>query len=157
MAMSPPSITTKRPEWVFYTPYTVRVKTSNISRVTLTLRRSWSALRTVGLDTVLHDETLVLSLLFFTRPRGNHCSFSSGNFSFQNARGWVSLFSRYMHTSLSCVVVCLLEIGQHPQEEEVNERSAYRQILGLPAVHLMALFIFVYGGYISAKTFPALS
>jgi len=51
----------------------------------------------------------------------------------------------------------LLEIGQHPQEEEASERSAYRQILGLRAVHLMAFFIMVYVGYVSAKTFPALS
>ena len=123
----------------------------------LTLRRSWSVISTVGLDTVLHDEALVLSLLFFARPRSRQCSFSSGDISFQNTRGWVSLFSRYHAPSLSCVVECLLEIGQHPQEEEANERSAYRQIFGLWTVHLMASFIMVYGGYVSAKTFPTLS
>ena len=68
-------------------------------------------------------------------------------------------FSRLVgsaHISLSCVVECLLEIGQHPKEEEASEHNAYRQIFGIPAVHLMAIFMFVYGGYVSAKTPPAL-
>ncbi|KAF9653480.1 MFS general substrate transporter [Thelephora ganbajun] len=41
---------------------------------------------------------------------------------------------------------CLLEIGQHPEETESGEHSAYRQIFRLRAVHLMAFFILIYVG-----------
>jgi len=78
-------------------------------------------------------------------------------FRFKTQDGGFPCLFDTMHASLSCVVECLLEIGQHPQEEEANERSAYRQILGLRAVHLMAFFIMVYVGYVCAKTFPALN
>lgn len=60
-----------------------------------------------------------------------------------------------VHTSLSCVIECLLEIGQHPKEEEVSEHGAYRQILGLRAVHLMAFFIMVYVGYVFCEGSPS--
>ena len=92
MVMSPPSTTTKKREWVFYTPYTVRVKASGLLNV-LTSRRSWSALRAVGVDPVLYHETLVLSLLLFTRPLSHLRGSRNGSVSSQNTRGWVSLFS----------------------------------------------------------------
>lgn len=41
---------------------------------------------------------------------------------------------------------CLLEIGQHPEEAERSEQSAYRQIFRLRAVHLMAFFSLIYVG-----------
>ena len=49
---------------------------------------------------------------------------------------------------LTCVVECLLEIGQHPEEAEASERSVYSQIFRLRAVHLMAFFILIYVGYV---------
>jgi fucose permease len=45
-------------------------------------------------------------------------------------------------------VECLSEIGQHSEEAEVSEHSAYRQIFRLRAVHLMAFFILIYVGYV---------
>ena len=78
-------------------------------------------------------------------------------FRFKTQEGGFPHLVGTIHTSLTCVVECLLEIGQHPQEAEASDRSAYRQILGLRAVHLMAFFIMVYVGYVSAKNFPALS
>jgi hypothetical protein len=50
----------------------------------------------------------------------------------------------------------LLEIGQHPKEAEASEHSAYRQILGLRAVHLMAFFILIYVGCVSYEEFSGL-
>lgn len=41
---------------------------------------------------------------------------------------------------------CLLEIGQHSEEAEGSEHSAYRQIFRLRALHLMAFFILIYVG-----------
>ena len=52
-----------------------------------------------------------------------------------------------MYIRLSCDAECLLEIGQHPEEAEGSEQSAYRQIFRLRAVHLMAFFILIYVGY----------
>jgi len=78
-------------------------------------------------------------------------------FRFKTQEGGFLCLIGTMHASLSCVVECLLEIGQHPQEEEASERSAYRQILGLRAVHLMAFFIMVYVGYASANSFLVFS
>ena len=82
MVMLPLSITTKKSEWVFYTPYTVRVKIFGLLTVMLTLRRSWSVFCAIGLDPVLNHEALVLSLLLFAWNRGFQCSSSSGNISF---------------------------------------------------------------------------
>lgn len=55
--------------------------------IALTLRRSWSVFRAIGLDAVLHNEVLVLSLLLFTWPRGRQRSSSSGGIPFQNTGG----------------------------------------------------------------------
>lgn len=57
-------------------------------------------------------------------------------------------------TQLSRFVECLLEIGQHPKEAEASEHSAYRQIFGLRAVHLMAFFIMIYVGCVFCQGFP---
>ena len=72
-------------------------------------------------------------------------------FRLKTQEGGVSGLMDTANTSLNCVVECLLEIGQHPQEEEASEHSAYRQILGIRAVHLMAFFIMIYVGYVSMK------
>ena len=52
-----------------------------------------------------------------------------------------------MTVRLSRNTECLLEIGQHPEEAERSEQSAYRQIFRLRAVHLMAFFSLIYVGY----------
>ena len=84
MVMSPPSTKTKKSEWAFYMPYTVSVKTYGPMGIVLTPRRSWSVLRAVGLNAVLHDEALVLSLLLFTWDRSHQCSSGNGDIPFQN-------------------------------------------------------------------------
>ncbi|KIM81491.1 hypothetical protein PILCRDRAFT_71905 [Piloderma croceum F 1598] len=41
---------------------------------------------------------------------------------------------------------CLAQIGQAPQEQGTSQRSKFRQIFGLKAVHLLAFFNLVYVG-----------
>jgi len=53
----------------------------------LTPRRSWSVFRAIGLDAVLHNEVLVLSLLLFTWPRARQRSPSDVDIPFQNTGG----------------------------------------------------------------------
>ena len=77
-------------------------------------------------------------------------------FRLKTQEGEFSRLVGTVHTSLSCVVECLLEIEQHPREEGVSEHSAYRQIFGLRAVYLMAFFIMIYVGYVFCERFPNL-
>lgn len=148
MGMSPPLITTKRFEWAFFMPYTVSVGTCDPPNFVFTPIRSRSVLCTVGLDPVFYHEALVLPLPFFVGHCGHQRSSCDGDISFQNTRGWIFRLSGAVNVFLSCSVECLLEIGQHPEEAEENEQSAYRQIFRLRAVHLMAFFILVYVGYV---------
>jgi len=53
-----------------------------------------------------------------------------------------------VNAQLSYIVECLQEIGQYSEEAEASEHSIYRQIFRLRAVHLMALFILIYVGYV---------
>ncbi|KAJ7646022.1 major facilitator superfamily domain-containing protein [Mycena polygramma] len=41
---------------------------------------------------------------------------------------------------------CLAQIGQAPEEKGESEESHFRQIISIKAVHLLALFLFVYVG-----------
>lgn len=148
MAMSLPSITTKKFEWVFYMLYTVRVETRSLLRTMLTSRRSRSILCAIGIDPVLYNEALVLPLLLFTWPRNRQCNSSNGDISFQNTRRWVFTLSPGRGCLAGCTVECLLEIGQHPEEAEASEYGVYRRIFRLRAVHLMAFFILIYVGYV---------
>lgn len=76
-------------------------------------------------------------------------------FRFKTQEGRVSCLACIAY-AYGVVVECLLEIGQHPEEGETSERSAYSQIFGLRAVHLMAFFILIYVGYISHQEFSGL-
>lgn len=157
MDMLPPLIITKRFEWVFCMPYTVSVGTFNLLGFVFTSTRSRSFLRTIGLDPLLYNEALVLPLLLFAGHCGHQCSPGNGGVSFQNTRGLVSRSPGTMNVLLSCGVECLLEIGQHPEETEADEHSAYHQIFRLRAVHLMAFFILIYVGYVFRQEFTRLS
>ena len=86
MAMLLPSITTRKPEWVFYMPLMVRVKTHGLLSITLTQTRSWSVLRAAGFDTVFHHEALVLPLLLLAWRRIHQCNPGDGDIPFQNTR-----------------------------------------------------------------------
>ena len=76
-------------------------------------------------------------------------------FRFKTQEGGFSCLVRIIH-AYSSVVECLLEIGQHPEEAETSERSAYSQIFGLRAVHLMAFFILIYVGCVFYEDFSRL-
>lgn len=93
MGTLPPSIITKKSEWEFYTPYTVRMGSSSLLSISFTPNRSRSVLRTVGLDPVLYHEALVLSLPQFAV----HCDHQRGSgnsgISFQNTRTWAPPFT----------------------------------------------------------------
>ena len=155
MGMSPPLITTKRSEWVFYMPYMVSASISDLPSSTFTPIRSRGVLRTVGLDPVLYHEALVLPLFIFVGHCGRQRTSCNGGVSFQNTRGWVSSLPGTVNVLLNFVVECLLEIGQHSEEAEADEHSAYRRIFRLRAVHLMAFFILVYVGYVFRQSSPS--
>jgi len=78
-------------------------------------------------------------------------------FRFKTQEGGLSRLAGATKNYLSCVLECLLEIGQHSEEAEASEHSAYRQILSIRAVHLMALFILIYVGYVSCENSSDLS
>jgi hypothetical protein len=149
MVTSPPSTTTKKPEWAFYMPYTVRVKTSGIPGIVLTpegLGAFSAPLVSTQFSTMEHWSyhyfsslglavaSAVLAMVIFRFKT------QEGRFS-RSVRGTVNAW-------LTCVVECLLEIGQHPEEAEASEHSVYSQIFRLRAVHLMAFFILIYVGYV---------
>ena len=69
-------------------------------------------------------------------------------FRFKTQEGKFSRLVRGVNAWLTCIVECLLEIGQYPEETEASEHSVYSQIFRLRAVHLMALFILIYVGYV---------
>jgi len=47
---------------------------------------------------------------------------------------------------------CLAQIGQAPQEQGNSQRSKFRQVFSLKAVHLLAFFILVYVGVEAGRT-----
>jgi len=72
-------------------------------------------------------------------------------FRFKTQEGRFYHSVRGVNLWLTCIVECLLEIGQHPEETEASEHGIYSQIFRLRAVHLMALFILIYVGYVFCK------
>lgn len=93
--MSPLLITTKRLEWVFCMPYTVRRETSGLLSAALTSNRTRSVLCTVGLDPVLHHETLVFPLPLLVRHRDHQRSSSNNCISFQNSSRYFPFLSQH--------------------------------------------------------------
>lgn len=72
-------------------------------------------------------------------------------FRFKTQEGEFGHSFRAVNAQLICIVECLLEIGQHPEEVEASEHSIYHRIFRLRAVHLMAFFILIYVGCVPCE------